>query len=189
MRYLFYYPMIHVLSESYVRKRAEHERVEIHDEVIGELVRIVDNIWEEFRDFLKTIPKFDRVYIESTYECGKISQTISRNIGMGGCLTEIVNSGAKIEVTEDTRFKSLKECSNNISESIYVQFQKEREQGVYKRINDTLRDNERGLLLFGCFHQTQFEKLFRRSNNIVFEVYDNSKNVGNILSYLERSLV
>ena len=184
MRYLLYYPMIHVQNEDYIRECSREYGIALGDEVIKEIARKVHNMWEEFRNDLKKIPRFDRLYLESTYE-NKVSKPITRSIGMDGCLKEILSSGAKIEVTEDKIFEEHKKNVYSMSEETFAKFQLEREQGVYRRINNTLKSDERGLLLFGAFHQPQFQSIFRDVKGMEFEVYDNSDEINNILRYID----
>jgi len=124
----------------------------------------INNLWTNFMEYLKSIPKFDRLYLEGNsirYKNPKVNYTDDGK--MIECIDYLAKSGAVFEKTEIKIFGRLAKLDKK--------FQYFREFYVCRKINETLLDNERGVLLYGESHAGNLIKRISRMKNTSFEVY------------------
>jgi len=190
MRELLYYPMIHIPSEDYLRDSITNlllekkikelkipnlftDKIVLKDDTIeevlsgltlvgqeiSELYKLINSDWNEFTDFIKTKPPFNRVYLEGIFSKGEIPKFLfEKDEGMGGCIKYLINQGAIFEKTENINFYNDEN-------------HKAREEFVCKKIKKTLKDSERGLLLYGAAHALNLSKMLSSYKSINSEIY------------------
>jgi len=190
MKFLLYYPMIHIPDKDYVadsivramvKQRLREQTKDIfadqkviaddlqeeigsyHDMVSGEASRIAkksDRLWENFTDYLQTQPPFNRVYFEGVFK---------KNEPMKGYLSRNEGMGRCLNHLIDSgaifeKSEHRKHYDSSNSEA--------REDYVHKVIARTLQDRERGLLLFGFGHAKRFSKMLFSDKRFKFEIFD-----------------
>ena len=181
--------MIHVYSVSRVTDKIRRTIIDlgIEDSINQEIPNLVDLIredkksidkkWREFKLYIQKQEPFDRIYLESiTKRTSSHNLKTDEESGMKDCL-DYLNKTRVFETTENyfcynlaLKFQKFPNILNIIN--------RKRESLVYKNINKTLKEGERGLLLFGWLHN--FDRFFKNSD-INYEVceynlFDDSLN-------------
>lgn len=189
MRCLLHCPMIHFSDTRNIRKLLEllkinksiNKRFGLDDISIDGAIdklqfildtgkKSVDEKWNEFQTYLLTQPPFDRIYKEGvTKRTTSFKVKSKEKSGMKDCIDYLIATGATFETTESFLW---------LTSLIFFPFFKstnflhrKRESAVYNNITRTLKEGERGLLLFGRAHD--FERFFKNSD-IQYEIYDYS---------------
>jgi len=193
MRYLLYYPMIHVPNSSYLEKALKipgvsDEAYETVKEAIPETIDRINLVWYDFLKYLTNQENFTRVYFESWTYDNEVPCTDETGSGMFDCLDFLKNSGAKFEKTEnesllryahnlDKFYLNLTNKLGSFSKVVSPFYNMTNELGsrtreIYtaSRIDKTLKEGERGLLLFGLDHVNWFPT-FLEILDLKLEVY------------------
>jgi hypothetical protein len=185
MKYLLYYPQWHCFKEEQMHEtKKTMERIKKGVTLSEKESELLDNFasfeycndyWQAFLEYLEEQEPFNHLYLEgyaksirATYPNGSIAKK---------CIDYVVESGAKIELTEGNFWYSvfsiihqdpyLKKCIPSWLDN-YAKTTG-REKAVVKNIRSTLKDGERGLLFFGAWHKEALIKRFSRTD-IEFKV-------------------
>jgi len=175
MRKLLYIPMIHVDSDlgsvaaSVNRKSVEicgKERWLTHK-------RIVEAFWERIRDYFKGLnPQGLKIYQDGLMADGDlgrkiIEEGVKRGSPNHQIVLNLIERGASIRITEDVdllkkefnRILQLAEAGPELGEDVAREHREEgdrlmaeRDRFIATTINQTLKDEERGALFIGAFH-------------------------------------
>jgi hypothetical protein len=157
-----------VVQTYYGKSSSERVTASLQNTISSSMDRI-NAVWAEFGRYLKAQIPFDRIYFESyIYDLSHPSFKIGDG-EMIDCLNYLANSGSKFEKTENKLLQRL--AAYSIRKPVLfkaVDFM--RELYANHRINTTLQDGERGLLLFGAGHAEKLTKLMS-VKGIEVEVY------------------
>lgn len=141
-----------------------------------ELLKIVNRYWEEVRakllDLEEKVEGVKRIYYALIPVGGKEGLKIIEEFKAGyQIIKDRVDKGATLEVIEDkellTEFMDWRRCLSiglqnqkvlNIISKHYEDVQEKRYEYISKRIDETLKANEAGMLLMEEEHQIQFSK-------------------------------
>jgi hypothetical protein len=180
MRRLKYIPIIHTgvemgsmygtLKTEYIR-RFGIQKWEEHN-------RIIEDFWEGIRRKifdLDLVYSDTRLYQDGLPVCGKELHIVQELVKMGSrnhqILMELIQLGTKLEGTEDPKllleeYAYLKNASTDLDKpEVKRRYQRlaksildKRDSFIAKRIHETLREGETGLLFIGITHRVD-EKL------------------------------
>ena len=177
MRYLLYYPMLHVSKESHMKFKVDlsslledekfvnilnNNQLKSLRDVAAFTLNTFNKVWQEFFDFLKEQSSFDRLYLESY--CNKSdSLDIGKDSVMQQCIDYVVESGANLEITESYFYNEGVSIFGS-PQWLYNFFNQGREKSVIKNIRSSLKEGERGLLLFGYRHKDNLIQYLKKEN-------------------------
>ena len=179
MRYLLYYPMIHIFSEDYLRNivgkglKNNQNKEQLCQDLEGAIVETKENIdveWHKLIDYLQKKEPFDRVYLEGSIETKDPISYPQQTSGMYDCLNYLAETKARFEKTNS-------DFTNNLGEKIHAYESKVleitkgkpfisgffinppnnfidwlREIEAVSSIDKSLKEGEKGILLFGAGH-------------------------------------
>ena len=206
MRYLLYYPMVHIQNDNYLaialmesitevlnkkfsnreisELEAKTSQVDMFKEIKkfkGEfkgLAKTVGAMWDDFSSYLNSQNKFDRVYLEGTFEEGQLINYENRKKGMFGCINMLLKSGAIFEKTEDEFIYDM-DKEIHLDRKMEIEIHKLRERSAMDYINKSLKENERGVFLFGAGHKEGIIEIYKENEkmkkSIDFWIYDQER--------------
>src|SRR3989344_1310408 len=174
MRFVYYYPMFHVLDREHWERvmissvngtsleKAKREEIGVElKKLIGIDYKKIQDLWEDFNQKLRDMEHFDRVYFESISHDNGVD-TVKGDSSMSRCLRYLVNQGTRFEKCESQRLRNL--CKRFEDDpKIFRSLQDLRDGYLIKRVDETLKDGERGLILWGALH---FDGIIKRLNEI-----------------------
>ena len=178
MRYLLYYPMFHYSSisdlEEVIRlSRDIGKEKEAEALANADLPKGMDEINEsqhEFIEYLKGQEPFNRVYWEGNLLTGSSPAFELDESGEKACLDYLIESKATFEKSESLVLFFFAGLIARRIPKLWNWAMNKREEYVSKRIDTSLQDGERGLLLYGTAHlETLNPKL--SSLDLKLEVY------------------
>ena len=175
MRNLLYIPMIHVDSDlGSVAASVNRKSVEIcGKERWLRHKRIVEAFWERIRDYFNGLnPQGLKIYQDGLMADGDLGRKIIEEGAKRGSpnhqiVLNLIERGASIRITEDVdllkkefnRILQLAEAGPELGEDIAREHREEgdrlmaeRDRFIATTINQTLKEEERGALFIGAFH-------------------------------------
>jgi len=174
MRHLLYYPCVPYSDESELEERMHRDiaKTNLPKDFLQHLQRekirslkIHNRMWQDFVDYLKGQEPFDRVYAAGNlhnYWSGEGS-------GINSCLGFLEERGDMFEDAENETLLALGDLVRKVP-TFFKWVNHFRENGATKRIDETLKEDERGLLLYGIDHErTLVQKLGKL--DLQLEVY------------------
>jgi hypothetical protein len=132
-----------------------------------------DDLWDLFSNYLSGQPQFDRIYGEGVYD-RRVDFKFARRPGMQNCLADLSDTHAPFEKTEsETLIRTLVRLRypNARLKGINRLGDYVREEYVAQNIDATLKDGERGLLLFGAMHLSEIGNVLQRLPDTQLEIY------------------
>jgi len=187
LRRLIYIPVIHTELEmgSVASQLREEYILKFGKEKWEEHLKLVNEIWQWIKDKiegLKLTYEKVRIYQDGLPLCGKELDIVQKLAERGSInykiILELINEGAKLEGTESKELllEEYNYIKNITATSVKKEYKEEskqllirRDRYIADRINETLKEDETGILLIGSKHKV--DKYLPKDIKIGYLIY------------------
>ena len=172
MREIIFIPIVHSeVDLGSVSEELKREYIKIYgEEKWFEHTKTIEDFWEGIRREILSLPlDYNRLklYQDGLPNCRRELEIVKKLASEGSknhkLLQELVERGGKLIGTENPQLlleeyrrmkKGLKELASNPKLPTYDEITLRRDRYIARRINETLREGETGLLFMGAIHRT-----------------------------------